>query len=157
MQNIQEPFYAKGLKFSCAKCSACCRYEPGFVFLSQKDFDVLAKALQMGYTQFMETFCRWIPYLGDTERLSLREKSNLDCIFWKEGCSVYEARPLQCRSFPFWPTVLHSKQAWKAAAAGCPGMGHGEIHSAGTVDCWLEQQHSENAIIRKTSNPKGGY
>jgi Fe-S-cluster containining protein len=128
------------------------------VFLSEKDLQVLAKVLKMGYTEFMETFCRWVPSLDEgTERLSLKEKSNLDCIFWKEGCSVYEARPLQCRSFPFWPSVLRSPQAWKAAAMDCPGMGRGNHHSADIIEGWLEQQHREKVIIRKTSNPKGGY
>jgi Fe-S-cluster containining protein len=154
------PFYAKGLKFSCTQCSSCCRYESGFVFLSEIDLNVLAKALQMGYTQFMETFCRWVPSAGTPagcgERLSLKEKSNLDCIFWKEGCSVYEARPLQCRSFPFWPSVLRSKEAWKTTAMDCPGMGRGNEHSADTIESWLEQQQREKTITRN-SNPKGGY
>ncbi|WP_043923414.1 YkgJ family cysteine cluster protein [Leadbettera azotonutricia] len=161
MQNSKKtgdsaPFYAKGLKFSCTKCSDCCRHEPGFVFLTENDFNVLSKALLMGYTQFMETCCRWVPSPDGTERLSLRERSNLDCVLWREGCLVYEARPLQCRSFPFWPSVLRSKTAWKATAMGCPGMGHGELHSADIIEGWLEQQHKENVIIRKTSDPKGG-
>jgi Fe-S-cluster containining protein len=162
MKNTQSPedsgpFYSKGLKFSCTQCSACCRYESGFVFLSEKDLHVLSKSLKMGYTEFMEAFCRWVPFSAGAERLSLREKSNLDCIFWKDGCSVYEARPLQCRSFPFWPAVLDSKRAWKSTAEVCPGMGQGKLHSAEVIEDWLEQQHRESVIIRKTSNPKGGY
>jgi Fe-S-cluster containining protein len=162
MKNAQNPgesasFHAKGLKFSCTKCSSCCRYESGFVFLTEKDLNVLSMALRMGYTEFMETYCRWVPSPNGTERLSLKERSNLDCILWKEGCSVYEARPLQCRSFPFWSSVLRSKEAWKAAAMDCPGMGRGQLHSADIIDGWLEQQHREKVIIRKTSNPKGGY
>jgi Fe-S-cluster containining protein len=127
------------------------------VFLSQKDLDVLVKALHLGYTEFMELYCRWVPQGGGRERLSLKEKSNFDCVFWKDGCSVYEARPLQCRAFPFWPSIVHSSGAWKAAARDCPGMGQGKLHSVDAIQAWLEQQHAEPVIIRETSNPKGEY
>ncbi|MDR3247725.1 MAG: YkgJ family cysteine cluster protein, partial [Treponema sp.] len=40
----KQPFYANGLRFSCTRCSSCCRYESGYVFLSPEDVDVLAKA-----------------------------------------------------------------------------------------------------------------
>jgi Fe-S-cluster containining protein len=158
-------FYSGGLRFTCTRCSACCRYESGYVFLSQTDLDVLVKALRVGYTEFMERYCRWVPQGGGTERLSLiekraKEKSGMDCVFWKEGCSVYEARPLQCRAFPFWPSILNTFSgvgAWKAAARDCPGMGQGELHSADTIQEWLDQQRAEPAILRQTTNPKGGY
>ncbi|MDR2617356.1 MAG: YkgJ family cysteine cluster protein [Treponema sp.] len=158
----QKPFYASGLRFSCTRCSACCRYESGYVFLSRKDLGVLVKALNMGYTEFMETYCRWVPSLAGPERLSLREKSNFDCIFWVQpqegpgGCSVYNARPLQCRAFPFWPHVLGSQGSWKDTAADCPGMEHGRLYTAEDIEAWLERQEAEPIIIRKTERFKGG-
>ncbi|MDR1566794.1 MAG: YkgJ family cysteine cluster protein [Treponema sp.] len=158
----QDSFYARGLRFSCTRCSACCRYESGYVFLSLKDLGVLVKALNMGYTEFMETYCRWVPSLAGPERLSLREKSNFDCIFWVQpqegtgGCSVYEARPLQCRAFPFWPHVLRSQRAWKDTAADCPGMGQGRLYTAEAIEAWLEQQQGEAVIIRETEGPREG-
>ena len=93
----KRPYYAGGLRFSCARCSACCRYESGYVFLSGKDVSLLGDSLNIEYKEFTETYCRWIPSENETERLSLKEKSNYDCIFWnkKENCSVYETRPLQ--------------------------------------------------------------
>jgi Fe-S-cluster containining protein len=135
------------------------------VFLSQKDLDLLVKAFRMGYTEFMKIYCRWVPMPDGTERLSLKEKSNLDCIFWvssqdqkgEGGCSIYEFRPLQCRAFPFWPSILGSRKDWENTADACPGMGQGRLHSAGIIENWLEQQEGEPVIIRKTGNPKGGY
>jgi Fe-S-cluster containining protein len=145
---LKRPFYADGLRFSCVRCSACCRYEPGYVFLTKKDTGKLAAALEMGYNDFIETFCRWIPVDGRTRRLSLREKSGYDCIFWKDGCSVYGARPLQCRVFPFWPSVLNSAGSWKNT--DCPGIGKGRLHSMAEIEACLEEQAAEPVISRTT-------
>jgi Fe-S-cluster containining protein len=149
-------FYNQGLCFSCIRCSACCRYESGYVFLSKADVLVLADTLRMGYTEFMETYCRWIFSGKGTERLSLKEKSNYDCIFWgafppsaqNEGCGVYESRPLQCRAFPFWPSALGSRGNWKRLAAGCPGMNRGALHSREEIESWLEKQDTAPVITR---------
>jgi Fe-S-cluster containining protein len=157
---IPDPaFYSQGLRFSCTRCSACCRYESGYVFLSQADIDTLVRYLKMRYIDFMELYCRWIPQGGGGKRLSLKEKSNFDCVFWAAGagCSVYEARPLQCRAFPFWPSILQSGESWKTAARDCPGMGQGELHSADTIKAWLERQEAEPVLMKKGTNPKGGY
>ncbi|MDR0719628.1 MAG: YkgJ family cysteine cluster protein [Treponema sp.] len=151
----ETPFFADGLKFSCTRCSSCCRYEPGFVFLSQVDLALLVKGLQMGYTETMKTYCRWVKAGGDLEWLSLKEKSGYDCIFWQGGCSVYEYRPLQCRAFPFWHSNLASPEAWEAAAAFCPGMGKGEVHTASVIHNWLAHRRAEPPITRKAKSPGG--
>jgi Fe-S-cluster containining protein len=157
-------FYNRGLYFSCLRCSTCCRYESGYVFLSWKDVDVLAGTLKMEYTEFMETFCRWIPSIEGsdtkgTERLSLKEKSNYDCIFWgsfpgrdkSEGCAVYESRPLRCRAFPFWRSILGSRGIWREFALDCPGMNKGAFHSGREIASWLEKQEDEPVLTRNTS------
>ena len=151
----EQAFYARGLRFSCTRCSACCRYEPGFVFISEKDADILAARLKIGYTQFVDAYCRWVPAGGGWERLSLREKAGYDCVFWDGGCVVYEARPLQCRTFPFWPSVLASGEAWKETAADCPGMDRGPIHGAEHIEGCLAERRREPVISRKTLD--GGF
>lgn len=60
--------------------------------------------------------------------LALKEKPNGDCIFHDGGCSIYPVRPAQCRTFPFWLKNLRNEQAWQDTAAGCPGIGQGELH-----------------------------
>ena len=146
----KRPFYAQGLHFSCTRCSACCRYESGFVFLSENDASRLGAVLNMGYKEFTGTYCRWIPSENGTERLSLKEKSNYDCIFWgaEKGCSVYEARPLQCRAFPFWASVLNSEESWQATAAACPGIGSGPLFSSDSMEKWMVLRQNEPIIFR---------
>ena len=34
------------------------------------------------------------------------------------GCGVYEARPVQCRAYPFWPRVLKSPETWNHEVGG---------------------------------------
>jgi Fe-S-cluster containining protein len=155
------PFYAEGLRFSCTRCSACCRYGPGVVFLSEKDAGLLAIKLEMGYTDFVETYCRWIPVdMAGTvsgegrERLSLKERSNYDCIFWNNGCSVYEARPLQCRTFPFWKSVLASPDIWEGL--DCPGAGKGTLHGMQYIESCLARREAEAVIERKVRSRFGG-
>jgi Fe-S-cluster containining protein len=146
---INRPFYAEGLRFSCTRCSSCCRYDPGFVFLSKKDVGILAAALKMRYTDFVETYCRWIPAEGGMERLSLKEKSNNDCVFWQDGCSVYTARPLQCSTFPFWRSILVSPESWKWAAETCPGIGKGGVYTMDHIDSCLARRRAEPVVVRK--------
>jgi len=143
------PFYVNGLKFSCKRCSACCRYDSGFVFLSQKDMEKLAAGQKMDRGGFVKTYCRWVTDWQGKEVLSLKEKSNKDCIFWDLGCTVYEERPLQCRTFPFWESITASEQAWEIAASGCPGMDTGVLHTYSEIDGYIKMRTSEPILNRK--------
>jgi len=82
---------------------------------------------------------------GD-EVLSLKEKSNKDCILWDNGCSIYSARPHQCVSFPFWESIISSEQNWEIAASGCPGINTGELHSKTAIEEHIYKRESEPII-----------
>jgi Fe-S-cluster containining protein len=144
----EEPFYAQGLKFSCKRCSACCRYESGFVYLCEKDMEKLSLETNMDANSFIKTYCRWVKDLNGDEVLSLKEKSNNDCIFWEEGCMVYNARPVQCVTFPFWENILSSKYNWQIASSGCPGIDNGDFHSARSINECINMRVKQ-PIIKK--------
>ena len=144
-----QPFYAAGLRFSCERCSSCCRHESGFVYLSENDLSRLAQEFRMEYTAFIQTWCRWVPFERGTERLSLREKSNFDCVFWNAGCTVYNARPLQCRAFPFWDNIVCSSEAWETAGRGCPGINNGELRARAEIESFLGHMGEELVIERR--------
>jgi uncharacterized protein len=142
-------FYSKGLRFSCRRCSCCCRIDPGFVFLSQTDIPKILAKLNVSYDDFIKTYCRWIPF-PDGEHASLREKENYDCIFWENGgCIMYEARPFQCRSFPFWLSTLRSKEDWDAHALDCPGMNTGTLFTESEIEGWLSERRSQRYITKE--------
>jgi Fe-S-cluster containining protein len=117
--------YKKGLSFECQGCNYCCSVEPGYVFLSQEDLDNLSSHFQISQNEFIEKYCRKVD-LGFGYRISLLEKENYDCIFLtQKGCSCYGARPLQCRTYPFWPAIVESESSWKTESLSCPGIGKG--------------------------------
>ncbi|MDR3170641.1 MAG: YkgJ family cysteine cluster protein [Treponema sp.] len=145
---MSKQLFTQGLCFSCTRCSTCCRYESGFVFLTKKDANLLATTVQVDYTDFVDIYCRWVPMGQGREQLSLREKPNYDCIFWENGCSVYEGRPLQCRTFPFWEALLVVPGAWQVAAASCPGMGTGVLHTRDEIEAAIIRQRTEPVIVR---------
>ena len=127
------------------------------MFLSEKDLSRLAERFGGDLSAFVEKWCRWVPYTPGRQRLSLREKPNLDCVFWdgssspgeNGGCSVYGARPLQCRTYPFWDSVVSSKGAWDGMAAHCPGMNSGRLHSGEEIDGHLRGLENEPIVERR--------
>jgi uncharacterized protein len=138
------PFYNAGLRFECTKCSYCCRYTPGFVFLSHNDLGRLVTAFHMEQDEFIATYCRFVD-MSDRVKLSFIEKDNYDCEFWeKNGCSIYEHRPLQCKSYPFWGSNLQSPKEWAELGFFCPGVGKGTCHSQGSIEEWIHIIEKEN-------------
>ena len=56
------------------------------------------------------------------------QRNKYDCVFLERAangrgkCSIYEVRPTQCRTWPFWASNLSDPRAWAQSAEGCPGM-----------------------------------
>jgi Fe-S-cluster containining protein len=66
------------------------------------------------------------------EAISLREHANGDCVYFdgaSRRCTIYPARPRQCRTWPFWNSNLESPEAWREVQERCPGAGIGEFVS----------------------------
>lgn len=152
---MNDKFYKNGLHFSCTGCSACCRHDPGFVYLSHTDLMKLAEWAGMNSDDFVQTYCRRVSRNDGYEYLCLREKKNYDCILWKDGCIAYEARPLQCSSYPFWASNLMDEDWWNASAETCPGMNQGQFHSEEQITAILNQRMAEPYIRRKMNTSDG--
>lgn len=118
---MTNPWYKKGLRFACTECGQCCTGEPGFVWVNQKEIEEMAEFLGISVPEFIKQYTREV----DGE-LSLKEfPRTYDCIFLREGrCMVYKNRPKQCRTFPFWPENVKSKEAWEQCAKRCEGIDH---------------------------------
>ena len=120
------------------------------MFLSRSDLDALLAATGLTEPDFVRRFCKQVR-LGEIRRLSLAEKPNYDCVFWENGgCGVYQARPLQCRSYPFWASNVDSEESWERTARDCPGIGHGNLHTSAEIEAWLDrrllEEHLEGAV-----------
>ncbi|MDR0662792.1 MAG: YkgJ family cysteine cluster protein [Spirochaetaceae bacterium] len=143
----EQPFYKNGLRFSCRRCSFCCRAGPGFVFLSESDTLDISRSLDMERDEFIAVYCRWVDW-EDGARLSLKEKSSLDCIFWNEGCLIYEVRPIQCKTYPFWADMLDSEEVWRSTTSDCPGAGTGDLVSGEYIASCAELDRSTRIVAK---------
>jgi Fe-S-cluster containining protein len=129
---MSEPrWYAAGLRFECQRCGHCCR-GAGTVLVDEAEIAALADRLELADAEFRAIYTR---RLRDGA-LSLREQRNRDCVFYDRdhGCRVYEDRPRQCRSWPFWRGVVHSAERWAEEAEHCPGMNRGRLHPEGRIE-----------------------
>jgi Fe-S-cluster containining protein len=84
---------------------------------------------------------RFVRQVGS--RYSLIERPGGDCIFWDKavGCTVYEARPVQCRTWPFWPENVETPADWERTRQGCPGSGRGRHYSESEIIESIEMVH----------------
>ena len=101
--------YNEGIRFKCQGSSNCCvsRGEYGFVYLSNKDVQRLSLFTKLKKNDFINIYC------DKTDGFThLKEKfKNGNCIFLKnKKCTIYKARPTQCRTWPFWNENLNAKK-----------------------------------------------
>ncbi len=111
------------IRFTCLTgCTNCCD-QRGFVYLTESDLIRAAEFVGMAVQEFEAR------YVYRTRNyLRLRKPPASQCHFLQDhGCSIHPAKPTQCRTFPFWPDLLNSVQAWKRTAAYCPGIGVGDF------------------------------
>ncbi|MBN2479397.1 MAG: YkgJ family cysteine cluster protein [Parachlamydiales bacterium] len=112
-------WYKKGLYFKCHKCSKCCTGGPGYVWLCEIEIEKISKHLNLSKNDFLKKYTRCV-----RGKISLIEnQKNFDCVFLKDKkCQIYEVRPSQCKTFPFWHCNLSSEKNWEDLKESCPGI-----------------------------------
>lgn len=137
----RKPWYKDGLKFQCQSSGNCCvsRGEYGFVYLTLEDRIRMAKHLKVTLHRFEQDYCQ----KSDDFYHLKEDPERPECHFLKENkCSIYQARPTQCRTWPFWPENM-SARAWKKeVAAFCPGVGKGHKIDFDKIQKTIELQSS---------------
>lgn len=124
-------FFKDGLRFECKGDGKCClsRGKYGFVYLSFNDRRRLARHFNISLTEFTAQYTR---KCDGSYELKYADK---DCPFLKNSrCEVYESRPWQCRTWPFWPENMDSIVWEQEVAADCPGIGKGRLYSAAEIE-----------------------
>ncbi|HEX4128518.1 MAG TPA: YkgJ family cysteine cluster protein [Pirellulales bacterium] len=134
-----KPWYQDGLRFKCTQCGDCCTGAPGYVWVNREEIEALAKQIGVPVEEFEQNYVRRVGV-----RLSLVEDRNGDCVFFDgktRKCTVYNARPRQCRTWPFWHSNLRTPEAWRQTCEVCPGCNHGDLVS-------VEQIVQQMKVIR---------
>ncbi len=120
----------KPIRFECQPdCAACCQLGGGFVYVSETEIKRIAAYLKMDEAEFIENFIRQAD-----EKTALVDGENEACIMLENNtCLIYPERPEQCRTFPFWPENLKTKQRWELTCQICPGIGKGRVFTEGEI------------------------
>lgn len=116
------PWYKEGLKFKCTGCGKCCTGAPGYVWITENEMIAMASSLQIPLDLFKRKYVR---RRGNRYSLTQRKSAtgDYDCVFLKDKkCEVYDARPMQCKTFPWWPENVNSPESWKLTADECEGI-----------------------------------
>jgi Fe-S-cluster containining protein len=126
------------------------------VWITKEEIVALAKLLELTPEETVEQYCHKVDGRFSL-RERRNAQGQYDCIFLRDErarsgesdaggdggdadgnritqtrrvCGVYAARPLQCRTWPFWPGNLASEEQWNAAAVRCHGMNRGRKFSS---------------------------
>ena len=93
----------------------------GSVWVSQADIKRLAAFLDIPPGRFVRRFTRMV----NGERILIDNAPSTDCVFLRDRtCTVYEGRPTQCRTYPWWLQNIQDEQSWREAADVCEGINH---------------------------------
>jgi Fe-S-cluster containining protein len=134
---MESAWWGEGVYFSCIGCGRCCRGEPGAIFFTPEEGERIRNFLGLSETEFRRDYVtlKW----GNP---SFTERQNGDCVFYDAAeakCSIYTIRPLQCELFPFWVSVMDSREEWDKEARRCPGMNSGRFYTADEIRACLAQ------------------
>jgi hypothetical protein len=132
-----ERWYVAGLAFECTGCGTCCAGPgEGYVWTTAKEIALIAEKLGISEAEMRRKYVRKVG-----GGFSLVERAdNRDCIFLvPDGdgcrkCRIYDARPRQCRTWPFWPGNLASPNDWAHAGLRCPGINRGAVHPLDAIE-----------------------
>jgi hypothetical protein len=138
-QQSPAPWYQEGLRFECTGCGDCCTGAPGYIWVNQAEIDALAEYLEMTPSAFEKKYVHKVGI-----RRSLKElPKSYDCVLFDSNtrkCTVYEARPRQCRTWPFWKSNVRTEQTWAETCEACPGSGKGKLYQ-------LEEIQEQVAVV----------
>ena len=105
-------------RFNCQQSGNCCRC-PGFVYASQEELQKMAKEKNLELETFKKHIVRTHQGWPVIASKSHRQTCFLDT---QNRCTVYKARPKQCRTYPDWPEIWKDRTSILKEIALCPGL-----------------------------------
>ncbi|MDA3078083.1 YkgJ family cysteine cluster protein [Campylobacter sp. JMF_06 NA1] len=105
---------------ACESCGGkCCTGESGYIWINDAEIEKLSEFMGIDKANFI---CVFLERVGN--KFSIKEKPYLDgmaCVFFDEkhrNCGIYEYRPNQCRTFPFWEYFKEHKDELEKECIG---------------------------------------
>ncbi|MCG6975879.1 MAG: YkgJ family cysteine cluster protein [Acidiferrobacterales bacterium] len=124
----KKPFYKESsLRFQCTGCGKCCYGTPGYHYikLNRNEMEKIRIHLGVSPDWFRRRYIETLEH-GD---LGIRLNTTGVCPFLDNDgrCSIYQHRPAQCRTYPFWPEIVDTERNWKDEARRCEGINRGQV------------------------------
>ena len=144
--------FKDGIKFECQNSGNCCisRDSYGYVYLSKKDLIKIAKYLNVSINLFKKKYCQYSDGYLHLKEINI----NGNCQFLEnKKCSIYAARPMQCRTWPFWKEHMNVKKWNEELINFCPGIGKGRIISASKIQKQINRDIINDEQIIKNDKP----
>jgi Fe-S-cluster containining protein len=141
----RKTWWDQGVRFECQGSGRCClsRGQYGYVYVTLEDRRALAKHHGIPTRAFTLKYCE--KELGIWKLKGFAK----ECAFLEgKQCGVYEARPTQCRTWPFWPETMSAKAWNREVAAFCPGVGKGRT--------WTREEIEKNLRAQERSEKQYG-
>ena len=88
----------------CNSCAGnCCIGESGYIWINSVEIQALALHLKISAEDLKKRYLNKIAYKYSIKEVQLASNNYACCFFdlEKKQCSIYNARPNQCRTFPF--------------------------------------------------------
>jgi Fe-S-cluster containining protein len=134
--NDKSLWYAAGLHFECLQCGRCCSGpSEGYIWVSRPEIRLIADHLNIPVKELKQNFLKRV----GLRRTIIEDPHTRDCVFLQQtkqgkGCLIYDVRPAQCRSWPFWPGNLIGPDSWNTAARKCPGINRGASYGPEQIE-----------------------
>lgn len=127
-RTVHEALQGRTFDFRCTSCGKCCT-GPGEVYFTDEDLEKVYEYLKLDSKSRRALKKKLIQF----RRKGLNvHSSGKTCLFLKNNqCTIYPVRPMQCSTFPFWPSNFSSAEALDELREECPGSlsGAGETFS----------------------------
>jgi len=131
-------YQQQALRFHCTGCGRCClgHADEHYIELAQGEAEQISRFLRLDSEAFRRDYLIHLPDIGEGIRINRQGRCML--LNERNQCSVYEVRPRQCRTYPFWPELMQSSSAWHAEAKRCEGINQGEIVESTHIEQQLD-------------------
>jgi len=106
---------------ACTTCQGrCCTGESGYIYVTKDEIKAIAEVLNEDINELRVKYLFKKGYKYSIKELNFND--SFECIFYdreSNGCRIYNARPSQCKTFPFWD---YYKTRVDELKQECPGI-----------------------------------